>query len=657
MTIHKKMLIPMITAALLIALGMLTTTLFIFNRYVEDVAQADIDLFVNAAILEYEDLFTQSTQLSSLIAVDADLQQALLATDRNALVAVTLELDSAIDADFLTILDPQGNVLVRAHEPDQFGDSLAYQLNIQRAIAGEQYTALEEGSAVKLSVRSSSPVYDNARNIIALVSTGYRLDAEGFVDHIKSISGMEAAIFLDGTSLASTIIAENGQRLLGTTAPTIATQSVSDGAEYRNYEQILGREAIVNYSPLRDVDGEIVAMLSIGLYNDAKDSVVKSLLLQAAIVTLVLLLTVSIVISILAKRIVRPIHEMVAVASRMADGEVDLEIEITSRDEMKSLADSFHRIIASSRQQAELIERIAQGDLSSEINLRSEKDVVGKALQKMLNLNNRVFSSINLASSHVANSAHQIADGAQNLAHGSAEQAGVIEELSAAVYNVAALSSENAGKALKAAKLAEIIRGNAEQGSSQMNSLTQAVNEINDASQAISNVIKVIDDIAFQTNILALNAAVEAARAGEHGKGFAVVADEVRNLASKSAEAAHDTGTMITNSIKKAEFGASVATGTAHSLAEIVAGINESYQMVSEIAASAERASDAIKKINIGIDQVALVVQQNSATAEQSAASSEEMSSQSQMLRNQVSQFRFKSSDGESVYENSYDFH
>ncbi|MCL2003829.1 MAG: methyl-accepting chemotaxis protein, partial [Oscillospiraceae bacterium] len=237
-------------------------------------------------------------------------------------------------------------------------------------------------------------------------------------------------------------------------------------------------------------------------------------------------------------------------------------------------------------------------------------------------------------------------DGSQSLAQGSTQQAAAVQELSSSISEIAVKTKENSEMANKAANLANNIKQSAEKGSHQMDEMMAAVKDINAASQSISKVIKAIDDIAFQTNILALNAAVEAARAGQHGKGFAVVAEEVRNLASKSSDAAKETGVLIQNSVEKAELGARIADETAASLTEIVSGINESSLIVGEIAKSSEEQSLGIAQINKGIDQVAQVVQQNSATAEESAAASEEMSGQANMLEDLIAQFKLKN-DGQ----------
>ncbi|MDR2532713.1 MAG: methyl-accepting chemotaxis protein [Oscillospiraceae bacterium] len=286
------------------------------------------------------------------------------------------------------------------------------------------------------------------------------------------------------------------------------------------------------------------------------------------------------------------------------------------------------------------LESIAGGDLTTSVERLSNVDVLGNGLQKMVDGLNEMFGEINSSSAHVSSGAKQVADSSQSLAQGSTEQAAAVEQLSSSISEIAQKTRENADKAERAANLANTIKNNAEKGTRQMDEMMGAVREINTASHSISKVIKVIDDIAFQTNILALNAAVEAARAGQHGKGFAVVAEEVRNLASKSAEAAKDTGSMIQDSMEKAELGARIAQETADSLADIVSGINESSQIVSEIAESSEEQSVGIEQINKGIDQVAQVVQQNSATAEESASASEEMSGQSAVLEELIARFK-----------------
>jgi len=316
------------------------------------------------------------------------------------------------------------------------------------------------------------------------------------------------------------------------------------------------------------------------------------------------------------------------------------------KDEMGKLSNGAAALVSHITNISKELESVAQGDLTVELVLLSDSDTMGKSMKQMVDSLNNMFADINASASQVSAGSKQVADGAQSLAQGSTEQAASIQELSSSISEIAERTKENALTADKTAKLSETIRENAERGSRQMGEMITAVSDINEASKSISKIIKTIDDIAFQTNILALNAAVEAARAGQHGKGFAVVAEEVRNLASKSAEAARDTGDMIQNSMDKAELGSRIAGETAASLSEIVEGINESTHLVTEIASSSEVQSHGISQINTGIDQVAQVVQQNSATAEQSAAASEEMSGQSDMLQQLISQFKLKDSGG-----------
>jgi len=291
------------------------------------------------------------------------------------------------------------------------------------------------------------------------------------------------------------------------------------------------------------------------------------------------------------------------------------------------------------------LESVASGDLTIDVELLSGADTMGKSVKTMINSLNNMFLEIQKSTEQVSTDASQISDGAQALAQGTTQQAASIEELSSSMTEISQRTKENAETADEASKLSAAIKEDAEKGIRQMDSMINAVKEINDASLSVGNIIKTIDDIAFQTNILALNAAVEAARAGQHGKGFAVVAEEVRNLASKSAQAAKDTSDIIQDTIEKTELGSRLAGETAASLNEIAGGISESNRLVAEIAASSEEQSESISQINIGINQVSQVVQSNSATAEESAAASEEMNGQSIMLKQLITQFKLKEDD------------
>ena len=366
------------------------------------------------------------------------------------------------------------------------------------------------------------------------------------------------------------------------------------------------------------------------------------LMLIIVAVMAVALLACAILAFTITGNVIKPLREITSAAEAITVGDLNTHIRYNIDDQIGMLARSFQKLAENTKNQAAIAEALAEGDLTVDIRPRSEKDVMNIALHKMVLSLNDMFQEIQSATAQVASDANQISNGAQVLADGSTEQASTVERVSTAVSRIAKKTQANANLAGRSAAMADEIMSNAEKGSRQMDEMMSAVNEVNQASQAIGKVIKVIDDIAFQTNILALNAAVEAARAGQHGKGFAVVAEEVRNLAAKSAEAAKDTGMLIANSIEKAELGARIAHETAASFVDIVSGINESNKIVREIAESSEDQTTGIGQINESIDKVAQVTQQTSATAEESAAASQELNGQSQILEKLISRFHLQ---------------
>ncbi|HBA97950.1 MAG TPA: methyl-accepting chemotaxis protein [Lachnospiraceae bacterium] len=342
------------------------------------------------------------------------------------------------------------------------------------------------------------------------------------------------------------------------------------------------------------------------------------------------------------KSITVPVRQLSDAATKLATGDINIKLDKTADDDLGGLMDNFNQIIDATRDQARLAEVISNGDLTENVQPRSDKDILGKALRKLVEDNNRALGSIKESTMQVTIGAEQVANASQALAQGSTEQASALQQITASIDEIAEKTKNNATEATTANDLVNTVKAMAEDGNEQMKSLTSAMNDINDSSETISKIIKTIDDIAFQTNILALNAAVEAARAGVHGKGFAVVAEEVRNLAAKSASAASETAEMIEDSIRKVGNGRQLASETAESLDKIVASIDEVAGLISNIATSSNNQATAVSQIDQAISQVSTVVQTNSATSEECASASEELSNQSMNLRSQVGKYRLK---------------
>jgi methyl-accepting chemotaxis protein len=370
------------------------------------------------------------------------------------------------------------------------------------------------------------------------------------------------------------------------------------------------------------------------------------------IVVLALAVAVSVFIALyIARLIIKPINIMNEILIQVGEtgnlqfteetrGNVLKEAE--AKDEMGQSLKSFAQTIDRLRYIGGALETVAGRDLTIDVDLLGPDDTMGVALNEMVGNLNEMFGEINGVASQVASASNEIAQGAQSLAQGSTEQASTVQEISASINEINEQASASSKTAESAARYSAEISGVAQEGNDKMNHMMQSVQEINDASQSIGRVIKVIDDIAFQTNILALNAAVEAARAGEHGKGFAVVADEVRNLAGKSAEAAKETAALISANIEKAELGLSISRETAENLARIIEGIQSTSESLQDISAQNQQSKASTAQVTQAMDQVAQVVQQNSATSEESAAASEEMNSQALVLQQLIARFKLK---------------
>ncbi|MCM1057120.1 MAG: methyl-accepting chemotaxis protein [Firmicutes bacterium] len=351
--------------------------------------------------------------------------------------------------------------------------------------------------------------------------------------------------------------------------------------------------------------------------------------------------------AVITRAITIPIEKLTAAAHKMEVGDIDVDCQKLHNDDLGELMDDFAKMADGIRDQVRIADQIAKGDFTVEVKPRSDRDVLGKALLKLVRDENMTLNNIREAGSQITVGSEQVANASQALAQGSTEQASAIQQVTASMDEVTQRTKENATEAGQASNLVHNIKDMAAEGNDQMKSMIQAMDSINESSEMISKIIKTIDDISFQTNILALNAAVEAARAGVHGKGFAVVAEEVRNLASKSASAAGETAEMIEDTIRKVSTGTKIAEETAKSLDAIVKSIDEIVVLISNITASSNDQATAISQIDQAISQVSTVVQTNAATSEQCAAASEELSNQAVTLKELIGQYKLMTGGGQ----------
>lgn len=369
-----------------------------------------------------------------------------------------------------------------------------------------------------------------------------------------------------------------------------------------------------------------------------------STVITVAIAIALIVLLGSATVFVFIKMVRAHVRDLKDYSDKLARGETDFTAKAPLKDEFVPVYEAFDKIIAYNRENAELADAIAREDLSGKSVPRSEHDLLRISLNHLLKNNNKVVFGIKESSYQLNTGAEQVAAASQMLAQGSTEQASAIEQITVSMKEIETMTKTNASYADEANDIVIKTKAGAELGNQRMDQMKEAMNEINISSDKISKIIKVIDDISFQTNILALNAAVEAARAGSHGKGFAVVAEQIRELAGKSASAAAETAEMIDDSIRKVHNGTKLAEETAEALAQIMEYIDSVVDITVSIDKASNEQAAAVTQIEQAMEQVSQVVQTNSATSEECAAAAEELTGQANGLRRMVSQYKLDDS-------------
>lgn len=349
-----------------------------------------------------------------------------------------------------------------------------------------------------------------------------------------------------------------------------------------------------------------------------------------------------------ANLFVEPITQVKNASLQLEAGNLDIKIDRIHQDEIGDMTESFKEAANMLENCIEELKRqlgeIAEGnfDISQDIAFKGDFLALEEALTTITNELSKTMGQIMEASEQVSLGSVQLAESAQSLAEGATDQAGAVEELTATIQNITETVVFTSEKANKSYQNADKFKKEAEESNEDIVSLNQAMDRISDTSKEIANIISEIEDIASQTNLLSLNASIEAARAGEAGKGFAVVADQIGKLAADSANSAVNTRRLIENSLHEIETGTEITAKTTKAIETVIGGITMIAVSAKEISDLSENQAEAMKQLELGVEQIAEVIQNNSAAAQQSSATSEELSAQSQSLEELVARFKLK---------------
>jgi methyl-accepting chemotaxis protein len=354
------------------------------------------------------------------------------------------------------------------------------------------------------------------------------------------------------------------------------------------------------------------------IYRNARVLIVTVLVLSA-------LLGIALALAI-ARMISRALRTGIVVAERLAQGDLSMKIENPSQDEAGQLLRTMDTTVKSLQEVTRMAQQIAAGNLQVEVQPRSEKDTLMKALAEMVKKLSEVVVEVKGSADNVAAGSAQLSESAQQLSQGATEQASSIEEVSSSMEEMSSNIKQNADNAQQTEKIALKAASDAKEGG-------EAVSRTVEAMKQIASKISIIEEIARQTNLLALNAAIEAARAGEHGRGFAVVASEVRKLAERSQKAAGEITELSGSSVKVAEKAGEL-------LSKILPDVQKTAELVQEITAASREQDSGAAQINKAIQQLDQVIQQNASGSEETSSTSEELSSQAAQLQSAIGFFR-----------------